>query len=73
LEKKYMKSDTEKNRAPFSDYPDLLDVEQLSNMLGISTKTAYKMLRSGNIESIRIGRDYKIAKINVLKFLNLLP
>ena len=68
-----MKSNTEKNRAPFSDYPDLLDVEQLSNMLGISTKTAYKMLRSGNIESIRIGRDYKIAKINVLKFLNLLP
>lgn len=68
-----MKSDTEKNRDPFSDYPDLLDVEQLSNMLGISTKTAYKMLRSGNIESIRIGRDYKIAKINVLKFLNLLP
>ena len=68
-----MKSDTEKNRDPFSDYPDLLDVEQPSNMLGISTKTAYKMLRSGNIESIRIGRDYKIAKINVLKFLNLLP
>ena len=29
----------------FTDYPDIVNVEQLSAMLGISTKTAYKLLR----------------------------
>lgn len=57
---------------PFSDYPDVVDVEQLSKMLDISTKTAYKILKKGEIDSIRIGRDYKIAKINVIKYLKLM-
>lgn len=29
----------------FSDYPDVVTVEQLSTMLGISTKTAYKLVK----------------------------
>ena len=30
----------------FSDYPDVVTVEQLSTMLSISAKTAYKLVKS---------------------------
>lgn len=35
----------EKQTAIFADYPDIVTVEELSTMLGISTKTAYKLLK----------------------------
>ena len=73
LEEKSIKQDMNTATDPFSDYPDVVDVEQLSKMLDISTKTAYKILKMGEIDSIRIGRDYKIAKSNVIKYLKLIP
>ena len=52
------------------NYPDVLTVNQLSEALGgVSTKTCYKMLREKKIQSIKIGREYRIAKINVVDFL----
>jgi excisionase family DNA binding protein len=53
----------------FRDYPDVVDVEQMSEMLGISTKTAYKILKENQIEHFKIGRTYKIPKINILHFI----
>ena len=50
----------------FSDYPDVVTVEQLSTMLSISAKTAYKLVKEKKIKSISIGRTYKIPKIFVL-------
>lgn len=55
----------------FSSYPDVVDVEQMSKMLGISTKTAYNLLRNGSIQHIKIGRTYKIPKASVLRFIGL--
>ena len=51
----------------FSDYPDVLTVEDLSRMLGISTKTAYKLLKEQKIKSITIGRTYRIPKVYLLQ------
>jgi len=59
------------NNGIFSSYPDVVDVEQMSEMLGISTKTAYSLLKKGSIQHIKIGRTYKIPKINVLRFIGL--
>lgn len=67
-----MKPETKITPNLFSEFPDVVNVEQLSTMLGISTKTAYKLLKDGEIQSIHIGRNYKIAKVNVLKYLELL-
>lgn len=39
---------------------------------GISTKTGYKMLRENKIKSYKIGRTYKISKINIIMYLNVL-
>ena len=54
----------------FKEYPDVVDVRQLCQMLGgIGVKTAYKLLNSGEIKSLNIGKGYKIPKIFVLEYL----
>lgn len=51
-------------------YPDVLKIEQMCDALGgISTKTGYKLLRENRIESIKVGREYRITKSNVIDFL----
>lgn len=55
----------------FSSYPDVVSVEQLSQMLGISTKTAYRLLKEKKIKAITIGRTYRIPKIFVLDYLEI--
>ena len=51
-------------------YPDVLKIEQMCDALGgISTKTGYKLLRENRIESVKVGREYRITKSNVIDFL----
>lgn len=53
----------------FLDYPDVVSVEQLMEMLQIGQVLAYKLVKSGTIKSRKIGREYKIPKINVIAYL----
>lgn len=66
MEKEVTKEDIQM----FSDYPDVVDVEQMSEMLGISTKTGYKLLKENKIQHFKIGRTYKVPKHNILLFIN---
>lgn len=59
------------NKSIFENYPDVVTVEQLASMLGISTKTAYKLVNEKQIKSVCIGRIYKIPKIYVLEYLQI--
>mgnify|MGYP002528532662 CR=1 FL=1 len=53
----------------FDEYPDVVGINELCIMLGRSSKKlAYRYLRNKSIPSIRIGREYKIAKADVIKF-----
>lgn len=54
----------------FDDLPLTLRVEDLMPILGIGRNTAYELVRSGQIKSIRIGRKIRIPKAEVLAFLN---
>lgn len=54
----------------FSDYPDIVNVDDLAKMLNIGRNTAYRLLNNGSIKSIRIGRVHKIPKQNIITFLN---
>ncbi|WP_234399908.1 helix-turn-helix domain-containing protein [Paenibacillus popilliae] len=55
----------------FQNYPDVVNVPQLCEMLGgISTKSAYKLLQENKINHFRIGRAYKIPKANVISYLH---
>ena len=51
-------------------YDDVLTVDELMDFLAIGRSTAYSLLRSGKIKCIKIGRNYKIPKESVLKFVN---
>lgn len=55
----------------FRNYPDVLDVKQMCEILKISTKTAYSILQEGKIEAFKVGRAYKIPKLNIIKYLQL--
>lgn len=54
----------------FADYPDVVDVSGLQSMLGnIGRQTAYELVRKGTIKAIKVGKLYRIPKINVIAFL----
>ena len=56
----------------FRDYPDVVTVEQMCEMLGgISTKTGYRLLKSGAIKSFVVGRRYRIPKLYIFEYLEL--
>jgi len=54
----------------FDEYADVVNVDDLCLMLGgISKKLAYRLLSSGKVKAIKIGREYKIPKSNVRTYL----
>ena len=57
--KKYYKS-------MFKGYPDVVNVKELQIMLG---GISNQLLRNNIIKSIKIGRQYKIAKADVILYL----
>ena len=51
------------------NYKDILTVKELCEILGIGKNTAYRLLKSGEIKSIRIGKVYKIPKESLIKYI----
>ena len=47
------------------DYPDVMSIEQMCEILSISTKTGYRILREGKILSLKVGRAYRIPKTHL--------
>ena len=41
----------------FENYPDVVNVSELSEMLGICEKTAYILLKNNKIKYITVQRD----------------
>ncbi|MFS0723733.1 helix-turn-helix domain-containing protein [Paenibacillus sp. 1P07SE] len=55
----------------FQDYPDVVNVVQMCEMLGgISIKTGYKLLQANKINHFKIGRAYKIPKATIIAYLH---
>lgn len=52
------------------DLPLTLRVEDLMPVLDIGRNTAYELARSGQIRSIKIGRQLRIPRDAVVEFLN---
>jgi excisionase family DNA binding protein len=51
------------------DLPMILRVEDLMPILGIGRNTAYELIRSRQIRSVRIGRQIRIPRDALLEFL----
>ena len=59
-------------RIVFKEYPDVLDVKQVSKLLGVSTKTIYKLLKDGSLPSLRIGREFRVLKVMFMQYMKVL-
>lgn len=54
----------------FEAYPDVLTVKQVQDMLQLGRDNTYNLIRCGAIPSVRINRQIRIKKEDVLRFLN---
>ncbi len=50
------------SRMRLEDVPDVLTVEQMSEVLGIGRTAAYQVIRRGKLRTVRAGRLIKIPK-----------
>lgn len=54
----------------FTNYPDIVNIEQMRKMLGgIGVTLAYKLLKQRRIKALKIGREYKIPKSCIIQYL----
>jgi excisionase family DNA binding protein len=53
----------------FNNYPDILNVSEIQDLLGIGRKQAYELIHSGEFNVTRIGTRIKVSKSNLLKWI----
>ncbi len=54
------------------EYPDVMNIEEMCDALGVSTKTGYRLLKSGKITCMKVGRAYRIPKVHLLAYMKIL-
>lgn len=57
------------NHQPFQELPLVLSVDELAAILNIGRNTAYNLIRSGQIQSIRVGHQIRISRNSLLRFI----
>lgn len=58
------------NNKIFADYPDIVNVKQLQEILGIGRSLVYSLLTGGKVKAIKVGREYKIIKNSIIDYLS---
>ena len=53
----------------YTDYPDVLSVNDVAALLQVGRNNAYKLVQSGKLKSVRIGRTHKISKKSLIDFI----
>lgn len=53
----------------FEDYPKMLTVEEMCDILNIARETGYRMIRRGEFEVLKLGRVIRVPKNQVLKYI----
>ena len=57
------------NYISYDDIPLIMKVEDLMLILLIGRNTAYELVRSGEIQSLRVGRQIRISRDALIAFL----
>lgn len=52
----------------FKDVKDVLTVSDIQEILDIGRNSAYRLLKEGKIESVQIGKQYRISKAALIDF-----
>lgn len=62
---------TIKQRAKtLEEFPALLNISDVQEILGVGRNTAYSLVRSGKIKHLRIGKLIKVPKATLEAYLN---
>ena len=56
------------HRIMLQERPDVLTIEYLCEILKINTKTGYRLLKDGKIQSLKVGRSYRIPKAHLVAY-----
>lgn len=67
---KYLKEVISVNASLQGSVAKVIKVEDLAHVLSIGRNTAYELVRSGKIRSVKIGRTYRIPLTAVEDYLN---
>lgn len=52
----------------FTQYPDLMSINDLRRALGIGRTKAYAIVSNGEIRSIKVGKSIRIPKTSLLDY-----
>jgi excisionase family DNA binding protein len=55
----------------FTQYPDILSINDLRSALGIGRTKAYELVSSGELPSIRVGNAIRIPKTSLLDYVKM--
>ena len=76
-DKSSIASETAANTVPqqqrpksLDQYPLLLTIPEIAEILGVGRSTAYSLIHSGQIKSIRVGRLIKVPKTALEQFIH---
>ncbi len=50
-------------------YPSAMKAAEVAEVLRVSTKTVYKLIREQRIPAVKVGRELRIAKFELIRFL----
>ncbi len=56
-------------RLMLQKYPDVMNVEQVGEVLGVSTKAVYGLIKAGKLSVLKIGRAYRVPKVRLVAYL----
>jgi excisionase family DNA binding protein len=51
------------------DYPDFLTPDQVREILQISERTLYRLLRGARLEAVKVGGVWRIPKVALIEYL----
>ncbi|NLG84089.1 MAG: YgiT-type zinc finger protein [Firmicutes bacterium] len=53
------------------EYPEIMNVEEVSRFLRVTPQTVYNMLRDGRIQATKVGREWRFTKEAIMKIFDL--
>ena len=61
----------DKSKEIFSEYSDIVTVDEVMKMLRLGKNTVYKLLKDDEIMNVKVGARYVIPKHSVIEFVSI--
>lgn len=61
----------DKSKEIFSEYSDIVTVDEVMKMLRLGKNTVYKLLKDDEIMNVKVGTRYVIPKQSVIEFVSI--